>query len=105
MNYYLIQHPVQLISGLNNSVPVVAVNHKNETLCVLEVVPPQGTNLQKKTWAFIYWPPRQITQHHEGFIKKFLRMHKDQTLNLVLATNIPDSETNVLVFHSLHIEP
>ena len=74
MNYYLIQHPVQLISGLNNSVPVIAVNNKNETLCILEVVPPQGTNLQKKTMS------TQLLKHHEGLIKKFLRMHNDQTL-------------------------
>ncbi|MDG2870736.1 ADP-ribosylation factor-like protein, partial [Vibrio parahaemolyticus] len=40
-----IQHPVQLIPCLNHSIPIIAINHKNETLCVLEVVPPQGTNL------------------------------------------------------------
>jgi hypothetical protein len=36
---------MQLISGLNNSVPVIAVYNKYKTLSVLEVVPPQGTNL------------------------------------------------------------
>ena len=39
---------MQLISGLNNSVPIIAVYNKNKTLGVLEVVPPQGTNLQSK---------------------------------------------------------
>lgn len=27
------------------------------------------------------------------------------TLYLVLTTNVPDSEADILVFHSLHIEP
>lgn len=45
MSNYLIQHPVQLIPCLNNSIPVIAINHKNQTLRVLEVVPPQWTDL------------------------------------------------------------
>lgn len=45
MSNYLIQHPVQLIPCLNNSIPVIAINHKNKTLRVLEVVPPQWTDL------------------------------------------------------------
>ena len=36
---------MQLIPGLNNSISVIAINNKYETLCVLEVMPPQGTNL------------------------------------------------------------
>ena len=33
-----------------------------------------------------------------------LRNLKTKITNLVLATNIPDSEANVIIFHSLHIE-
>ena len=47
---------------------VLAVHHKDESLGVLEVMPPQGTDL-------------------------------------VLTADIPDSETDVLVFNSLHVEP
>jgi hypothetical protein len=36
---------VKLISGLNNTLSVVAVHHKNKALGVLEVVPPQGPDL------------------------------------------------------------
>lgn len=43
---YLIQHPMQFIPCLNNTVSVIAVHNKYETLCVLEVVPPQWTDLR-----------------------------------------------------------
>ena len=46
---YLIQHPVQLIPCLNYSISVIAINDKNKTLSVLEVVPPQWTDLQIET--------------------------------------------------------
>lgn len=46
MPTYLIQHPMQFIPCLNNSVSIIAVHDKYETLCVLEVVPPQGTDLK-----------------------------------------------------------
>lgn len=49
MEIYLIQHPMQLIPCLNNSIPIIAIHNKNKTLGVLEVVPPQGTNLQRET--------------------------------------------------------
>ena len=44
----LIKHPVKFISSLNNSVSVVAVHDKDQTLRVLEVVPPQRTDLKIK---------------------------------------------------------
>lgn len=37
---YLIQHAVQLIPSLNNTVTIIAINHKDEPLCILEVVSP-----------------------------------------------------------------
>jgi hypothetical protein len=46
---YLIQHPVELIPGFNNTVPIVAVHNKDETLCVLEVMPPQRPDLFQAT--------------------------------------------------------
>jgi len=42
---YLVQHPVELIPGFNNTVPIVAVHNEDETLCVLEVMPPQWPDL------------------------------------------------------------
>jgi hypothetical protein len=41
MGTYLIQHSVELISRLTNTISVVAVNNKDKALSVLEVVPPQ----------------------------------------------------------------
>lgn len=43
---HLIQHAVQLIASLADTIAIVAVNHEDETLCVLEIVPPQGTDLR-----------------------------------------------------------
>ncbi len=44
---YLIQHPVQLISCLHNTISIIAIYHKDQPLCILEVVPPQWPNLFK----------------------------------------------------------
>ena len=43
----LIEHAVKFISSLNNTVSVVAVHDKDQTLSVLEVMPPQGTDLKR----------------------------------------------------------
>jgi hypothetical protein len=42
---YLIHHPVELILGYNNTVPIVAVHDKDETLRVIEVMHPQRPDL------------------------------------------------------------
>lgn len=42
---YLIKHPVKLISGLNYTISIIAVHHKNKALCVLEIMPPQWSDL------------------------------------------------------------
>jgi hypothetical protein len=44
---YLIQHPVQLIPSFNNTVTIIAINHKDEPLSVLEIMSPQRSNLCK----------------------------------------------------------
>lgn len=41
----LIQHPLQLLTGLNNTVAIVAIDDEDDTLGVLEVVPPERANL------------------------------------------------------------
>ena len=41
----LVQHAVQLVARLHHTVSVVTVHHEDETLRILEVVPPQGTDL------------------------------------------------------------
>ncbi|KAI7498797.1 ADP-ribosylation [Hortaea werneckii] len=56
----LVQHALQLFAGLNDTVTVIAVDDEDDTLGVLEVVPPQRSDL-------------------------------------VLSTNIPDRELDVLV--------
>lgn len=44
--YYLIQHPMQLIPSFNHSVSVIAINHKDEALSILEVMSPQWSDLK-----------------------------------------------------------
>jgi hypothetical protein len=41
----LVQHSLELLTGLNNTVAIVAVNNEDDTLCVLEVMPPERTDL------------------------------------------------------------
>jgi hypothetical protein len=41
----LVEHSLELLTGLNNTVAIVAVNDEDDTLGVLEVMPPQRTNL------------------------------------------------------------
>ena len=41
----LVQHPLELLAGLNNTVAIVAVDDEDDTLGVLEVMPPERTDL------------------------------------------------------------
>ena len=63
----LIQHALQFLSGLNNTIAIIAVNNEDDALSVLEVMSPQRSDL-------------------------------------VLSTDIPYSELNVLIFDSLNVE-
>ena len=63
----LVEHALQLLTSLDNTVTIVAVDDEDDTLGVLEVVPPQGADL-------------------------------------VLATDIPHSEGDVLVLYRLNVE-
>lgn len=63
----LVEHALQLLTRLDNTITVVAVDDEDDTLSVLEVVPPQRTDL-------------------------------------VLSTDIPHGELDVLVLNSLDVE-
>ena len=63
----LVQHPLELLAGLNNTVAIVAVDDEDDTLGVLEVMPPERTDL-------------------------------------VLASDIPHGEGDVLVLDCLDVE-
>lgn len=41
----LVQHALQLLTGLDDTIAIVAVDDEDDTLCVLEVVPPQRSDL------------------------------------------------------------
>jgi hypothetical protein len=42
--FVLVQHSVQLISSVVDTLSIVRVNHENQTLSILVVVSPEGTN-------------------------------------------------------------
>ena len=42
----LVQHAMQLVARLADAVAIVTVHHEDQTLRVLEVVPPQGADLR-----------------------------------------------------------
>lgn len=43
--FIFVQHALQLFPSLDNTVPVVAIHNENDTLSVLEVMSPEGTDL------------------------------------------------------------
>lgn len=43
--FVFVQHALQLFPGLDNTVTVIAVNHENDPLRVLEVMSPERTDL------------------------------------------------------------
>ena len=63
-----VKHSVQLIAGGIDTITIVRVDHEDETLSVLIVMPPEGTDL-------------------------------------VLSSDVPHSEANILVFDGLDVEP
>ena len=64
----LVQHALQFLTGLDDTIAIVAVDDENDALSVLEVMSPQRTDL-------------------------------------VLTTDVPNGELNVLVLDRLDIEP
>lgn len=63
----LVEHTLKLLTGLNDTIAIVAVDDEDDTLGVLEVVPPEGADL-------------------------------------VLASDIPHGELDVLVLDGLDVE-
>lgn len=63
----LVKHSLKFLTGLRNTLPIVGVDDEDDALGVLEIMPPQWTNL-------------------------------------VLATNVPHGEGDVLVLYGLDIE-
>lgn len=63
----LVQHTLQLLASFHHTIAIVAIDHENDTLGVLEVMPPQRSDL-------------------------------------VLSSNIPHCELDVLVLYSLNVE-
>jgi hypothetical protein len=65
--FVFVQHALELLAGLDYTVAIVAVDNENDALGVLEIMPPQRSNL-------------------------------------VLSTDVPHSELDVLVLDGFDIE-
>lgn len=63
----LVQHPLKLLTGFADTLPIVGIDDEDDSLGVLEVMAPEGTDL-------------------------------------ILTTDIPHGERNVLVLDSLDVE-
>ena len=72
----LVEHALQLLTSLRNTLTVVRVDHEDDTLGVLEVFMSANT----------------------------ARTVAPQRTDLVLATDIPHGERDVFVFHGLDVE-
>ena len=44
----LVEHAVKLVPSLGDAVAIVAIHHEDQTLRVLEVVPPERADLEKR---------------------------------------------------------
>ncbi len=44
----LVEHAVKLITGLTDTIAIIAIHDEDQTLGVLEVMPPERTNLHDK---------------------------------------------------------
>jgi len=47
--FVFVQHPLQLITCLNHTISIIAIDDENDALGVLEVVTPEGSNLVLST--------------------------------------------------------
>lgn len=47
--FVLIQHTLQFLTGLYHAIAVIAINNKDDTLSVLEIMPPQRSDLVLST--------------------------------------------------------
>ena len=45
---HLVEHAVELVPSLRDAVTIVAIHHEDQTLGVLEVVPPQRADLEEE---------------------------------------------------------
>jgi len=61
---HLVEHAVQLVPGLANTVAIVAVDHEDQPLRVLEVVPPQRTDLYELRRGF--WGRQGVRRVHSS---------------------------------------
>ena len=88
---------MQLITSLSDTVAIVAVDHEDEALRVLEIMPPQ--------WADLQGRPRGHPSAG-AMSKQGLKMWFDAATrpHLVLTTDVPHREADVLVLDRLHIE-
>jgi hypothetical protein len=67
--FVFVQHAVQLVPRLADAITIVAIDHENEALGVLEIMPPEGTDLQifkiRVVWCFVCFNSCRRVQVHD----------------------------------------
>jgi hypothetical protein len=58
----LVQHPVQLVTSFADSLTIITIHNENQALCVLEVVPPQWSDLQTELGVHLLRHPPENLQ-------------------------------------------
>jgi hypothetical protein len=82
--FVFVEHLLQLFAGLRHTFPIIRIDYEDDALCVLEVF--------------------SRCKAGKGARKKIGQTMIPQTTNLVLATDVPHGEGNVLVLDSLDVE-
>ena len=87
----LVEHPLELLTSLRNTFPIVGVDNEDDALRVLEVCV-AGDRV------------RYGDTSDAGRRRDMTRTMPPERTDLVLSSDVPDGERNVLVLHSLDVE-
>ena len=90
----LVEHPLELLAGLRDTFPIVGVDDEDDTLRVLEVCV-AGDRVRYGAGG---------DTSDAGRRRDMTRTMPPERTDLVLSSNIPDGERDVLVLHRLDVE-
>ena len=92
----LIEHALQLLAGLRDTFPVVGVDDEDDALRVLEVC---GRVRERDAGA-----RAELESADTSDAGGTTRTMPPERTDLVLSSDVPDGERNVLVLYSLNVE-
>lgn len=90
----LVEHPLELLTSLRNTFPIVGVDNEDDALRVLEVCV-AGDRVRYGAGG---------DTSDAGRRRDMTRTMPPERTDLVLSSDVPDGERNVLVLYSLNVE-